>query len=177
MFDQQHHDWLSGFRRNLFGYACALSPHIAAAEDLYQDTLARAMSARSVPAERAGFRVWMFTVLRNLWIDGLRKHARAKAFAREEHQDGLICQAITDSEDAVVNRLAVRQAFMQLSKDHRDVLALVDIGGFSYDETAKMLEIPVGTVMSRVARARTAMLVRLSDSQVIAFPARRKGGV
>lgn len=76
----------------------------------------------------------------------------------------------------MVNRLAVRQAFMQLGKDHRDVLALVDIGGFSYDETAMMLSIPRGTVMSRVSRARAALMRGLSDDKVVPFPTRREAG-
>ena len=78
--------------------------------------------------------------------------------------------------DAVFYRLAVRQAFMQLRKDHRDVLALVDIGGFTYEETGMLLSIPKGTVMSRVARARAALACTLSDTPVIAFAPRRKAG-
>lgn len=173
MFTRQHHDWLHGFRRNLFSYGCALSTQTAAAEDLYQEALVRAMSAKSVPSDQTAFRVWMFRLLRNLWIDGLRAEARKKDHARSESQSDWDGRWSTGGEDVAVNRLAVRQAFMRLGKDHRDVLALVDIGGFSYEETAMMLSIPSGTVMSRVARARAALVHSLSDDQVVAFPSRR----
>jgi RNA polymerase sigma-70 factor (ECF subfamily) len=176
VFTRQHHDWLRGFNRNLFSYGCALSTQTAAAEDLYQEALVRAMSARSVPSEQTAFRVWMFRILRNLWIDGLRADARTKLHARSESESAWDGLWSTAGEDVVVNRLAVRQAFMQLGKDHRDVLALVDIAGFTYEETATMLSIPRGTVMSRVARARAALVRSLSDEQVVAFPTRREAG-
>jgi len=176
VFTRQHHDWLRSFHRNLFSYACALSTQTAAAEDLYQEALVRAMSAKSVPTEQTAFRVWMFRLLRNLWIDGQRADARTRHHARRESQSDWDGRWSTGGEDVVVSRLAVRQAFMQLGKDHRDVLALVDIGGFSYEETAMMLSIPRGTVMSRVARARAALLRSLSDDRVVAFPTRREAG-
>lgn len=176
MFTPEHHVWLRGFRRNLFSYACAICSQTTTAEDIYQEALLRAMSAKSVPTEPTSFRVWMFRLLRNLWIDRLRADARAQEFARCERLEEGQPHAISGSEDAVVNRLAVRQAFVQLSKDHRDVLALVDIGGFSYEETGMLLAIPRGTVMSRVARARSALLGLLSSERVVAFPVRRKAG-
>lgn len=174
MFTQQHHDWLRGFRRNLFSYACAICSQATTAEDIFQEALVRAMSAKAVPAEPASFRVWMFRLLRNIWIDRLRADARAQAYVLGEQQTDEQPHILSGSEDAVVNRLAVRQAFMQLSKDHRDVLALVDIGGFSYEETAMLLSIPHGTVMSRVSRARAALLSLLSSERVVAFPSRHR---
>ncbi|MCC5969313.1 MAG: RNA polymerase sigma factor [Pararhodobacter sp.] len=170
MFKDQHHEWLRGFRRNLFGYACALTTDTARAEDLYQDALVRAMAARSVPAEQISFRVWMFRLLRNLWIDSLR--ARKRRIALMDEQAGVDCddRFTTGGEERVVNQMAVRQAFMQLSKDHRDVLALVDIGGFSYDEAATLLDVPRGTIMSRVSRARSALACQLAEGPVVGLP-------
>lgn len=172
MFKDQHHQWLRGFRRNLFGYACALCSDTASAEDLYQDALVRAIAARAVPNDALSFRVWMFRVLRNLWIDGLRARRRLDDLLAD--QAGVDCDdsAFTGGEDRVVNQLAVRQAFMLLSKQHRDVLALVDIGGFSYEETAELLDLPQGTVMSRVSRARAALARQLSDGVVVSLPLR-----
>jgi len=176
VFREQHHEWLRGFRRNLFTYSCALCTHAAAAEDLYHDALLRAMVAKSVPTDATAFRVWMFRLLRNLWIDGVRAEAREKVHARTQQAGDGEERWVTGGEDAVVNRIAVRQAFMQLAKDHRDVLALVDIGGFSYEETGMLLSIPKGTVMSRVARARAALACALSDDQVVAFVPRHNSG-
>ena len=172
MFEQRHHDALLEMRRRLFGYACALSPDIASAEDLYQDAVLRAMSARKVPEDPAAFRVWLFRLLRNLWIDRLRASGRLPDLTQEEMLDAASEQT---PEDTVVNRLAVRQAFMTLSKPHRDVLALVDIAGFSYAEAAEILDTPSGTIMSRVSRARSTLAKRLSeDDKVVALPQSRQ---
>jgi RNA polymerase sigma-70 factor, ECF subfamily len=66
---------LHSLRRRLFGYACALSRRVEDAEDLYQDALVRAMAAPSVPRDGVAFRVWMFRLIRNLWIDRLRRES------------------------------------------------------------------------------------------------------
>lgn len=172
MFEQRHHDALLEMRRRLFGYACALSPDIASAEDLYQDAVLRAMSARKVPEDPAAFRVWLFRLLRNLWIDRLRASGRLPDLTQEDMLDAASEQT---PEDTVVNRLAVRQAFMTLSKPHRDVLALVDIAGFSYAEAAEILDTPSGTIMSRISRARNILAQRLSeDDKVVALPRNRQ---
>ncbi|MFN3954812.1 MAG: RNA polymerase sigma factor [Pararhodobacter sp.] len=160
-------------RRNLFGYACALCADTASAEDLYQDAVVRAMSAANPPREPLRYRLWMFRLLRNLWIDRLRRERRLDELMADPVLGMQEETAITGGEDCVVNRLAVRQAFMLLSKAHRDVLALVDIGGFSYDETAELLELPRGTVMSRISRARAAMARHLAEAPVVALPLRR----
>lgn len=176
MLSGDHHAWLRTFRRRLFAYACALSPDTASAEDLYQDTLVRAMSAASTPEAPAAYRVWLFRILRNLWIDKLRADARSTAAA--DSVSGEI--GLTLGDDVVINRLAVREAFMRLSKEHRDILALVDIGGFTYEETARILETPRGTVMSRVSRARNALASKLTDEsedgRIVAFPSSRRRG-
>ena len=176
-FGAQHHEWLTGFRRNLFGYACALSDDTASAEDLYQEAVLRAMSARDCPPQRAAFRAWMFRILRNLWVDRLRARRRLDELLSPE--SGEAPHAPGDDEDMVINRIDVRHAFARLHKAQRDVLALVDVGGFSYEETAELLDVPKGTVMSRISRARAALRRELlgqadSGAQVVALPRRRR---
>lgn len=164
------HARLAELRQRLFGYAWALSRDTADAEDLYQDAMVRALAAATAPEDLSAFRVWMFRLMRNLWIDRLR--ASDPAFSLDDLADA--DTPSVGSEQSVVNRLAVQQAFMALDKIHRDVLALVDVGGFSYDETASLLDIPVGTVMSRVSRARTALCRLLSDNpKVVTLPLSR----
>ncbi|WP_209426203.1 RNA polymerase sigma factor [Pararhodobacter sp. SW119] len=173
MFDAHHHETLQSLRRRLFGYACALSRELADAEDLYQDAMVRAMAAASVPRDSRAFRVWMFRLMRNLWIDRLRREGlRAGLIDPEVEPEA---QPGPGGEESLVNVLLVRAAFQRLSKDHRDVLALVDIAGFSYEETAELLETPRGTVMSRISRARAALAAQLQDAAVVPFPARRGG--
>jgi len=77
-------------------------------------------------------------------------------------------------ETTIVNVLAVRQAFKNLSDEHRDILALVDIGGFSYEEAANMLDIPIGTVMSRISRGRVALAGLLSDDNIVEMQSTRR---
>ena len=167
---QGRHARLAELRQRLFGYAWALCRDTSDAEDLYQDALLRALSAASAPEDRSAFRVWMFRLMRNLWIDRLR--ASDPAFSLDDLTDA--DSPSVGSEQSVVNRLAVQQAFLALDKIHRDVLALVDVGGFSYEETARLLDIPVGTVMSRVSRARAALCRLLPDNpKVVTLPLSR----
>jgi RNA polymerase sigma-70 factor, ECF subfamily len=173
VFGTEHHQVFRKARGNLFGYAFALTGDAEAAADLLQDCIVRAMSSRKVPTDERAVRSWLFRILRNLWIDRMRACRRQDAFQAD------LSVSQTDAlgpspEDVVVNRIAVRQAFLRLSKDHRDVLALVDIGGFSYEEASEILDVPRGTIMSRVSRARLALSSLLSEMQIAAFPRARK---
>lgn len=171
MLDNTQQGVMLEMRRKLFGYACALCRDTSTAEDLYQDTLLRAMGAQSAPQDSVAFRVWMFRIMRNLWIDRLRAAGRLPEF-----DDATEIEDITahSGKDIVVNALAVRQAFQRLSKEHRDILALVDICGFSYADASEMLDVPTGTIMSRISRARAALAKQMQDEvQVVSFPLNR----
>lgn len=171
MFDHTRKNVLLQLRRKLFGYACVLCQDTPSAEDLYQDTLLRAMSARTAPDSQAAYCVWVFRIMRNLWIDGLRASGRLPEFDDATEIDDI---AEGGGDDVVVNALAVRQAFSALSKAHRDILALVDICGFSYAEAADLLQVPPGTIMSRVSRARNALTRKMQEEvNVISLPLRR----
>ena len=154
------------------GYAMALSRDRETARDLLQDCVARALIAPSLPESEPAFRAFLFTTLRNLWIDRVRRERRKVAV--DEAMDLLaeVAMQPVGLESVLVNALAVRQAFARLSEDHRDVLSLVDIAGFGYGEAALVLGIPPGTVMSRVSRARRALSSMLTDSAVEMLPRR-----
>lgn len=171
MLDKTQQGLMLEIRRKLFGYACALSRDISRAEDLYQETLLRAMSATAAPDNEVAYRVWMFRIMRNLWIDGLRAEGRLPEFDDSTEIDDL---SASKGDDLVVNALAVRQAFQRLSKAHRDILALVDICGFSYADAAEMLDVPTGTIMSRISRARKTLAELMQDEvHIISLPLRR----
>lgn len=175
MLDDIRQTWLLRARRKLFGYSYGLCGDLADAEDLYQDTFVRAVSAQSVPGEAVAYRVWLFRIMRNLWIDRLRAQGRMPDFDDAIEIDDL---PSGHPEDQLVNALAVRQSFGNLSKAHREILSLVDICGFSYAEAADTLELPLGTIMSRLSRARTALAAQMQQEQnVISFPLRRAGRV
>jgi RNA polymerase sigma-70 factor, ECF subfamily len=124
------------------------------AEDLVQDAVERALRAPGCPSDLQAFRPWMFRVIRNLHYDELRKHR-----VRREYSDGLtrFSQDAPETSDHVRD-FFIRQAFDKLTPDYREVLFLVDIFGMKYAEAAEVMGVPNGTVMSRVSRARRALL-------------------
>ena len=151
---------LAPHQDRLFGYAVAISRDRETARDLLHDCIARAMTAKDTPAGEPAFRAWLFTIMRNLWVDQVRAARRRLSFTETLAETPAMPLAL---EGVVVEAFAVRQAFGLLSPDHREILALVDISGFSYEEVAGILAVPRGTVMSRVSRARQALARLLSD--------------
>ncbi|MFO7779618.1 MAG: sigma-70 family RNA polymerase sigma factor [Nitriliruptoraceae bacterium] len=135
------------------------------AEDLVQDTLVRAYRAYERFDGRYP-RAWLLTILRNTHINMVRKRrpdllddevaGRIPARGADGRQDGTGEQALHADLDPIV-----RAALASLSANHRAVIALVDLDGLSYQEAADLLEIPVGTVMSRLHRARGRVRKRL----------------
>jgi RNA polymerase sigma-70 factor (ECF subfamily) len=160
-------------KERLFGYALALTRDREKACDLFQECILRALAARDVPDRDTAFKGWLFAIMRNRWIDARRSEQRQEGRLRE--LDYLASKASPDLGSVVVNQIAVRQAFGALNLDHRDVLALVDISGFGYEETARLLSVPKGTVMSRVSRARRELCRLLSAPDVVVL--RRSGRV
>lgn len=124
------------------------------ADDLVQIAIERAL--RHADQWQPGSRVdyWIIGIMRNAWIDEIRvRNRRSALFAPEEageHVGESPMQALTES-------LAIQDAVSRLPEDQRIVIALVLVEGFSYREAAELLEIPIGTLTSRLARARTAL--------------------
>ncbi len=167
MFLGEKKQRFEGYLSRLHGYAVAMSRDKEVAADLVQDCVLRVLKARKTPRDEAAYRAWLFTIVRNLWRDHLRSTRRLQLIQPLEMvQEDMLPASF---EASVVNVVAVRQAFENLSDEHRDILALVDIGGFSYEEAAKMLNIPKGTVMSRISRGRTAMATLLSEDNIVEF--------
>lgn len=139
-------------------YARALCRDLSQADDLVQECLARAVSRRKLWIGSRGIRPWLFTMLHNIFVNDLRRGPGARladdadrhlrATASEQDAD-LLC-ALSDFE----------QALYQLSEEQREVLLLVGLEQMSYREVAKVTGVPVGTVMSRLSRARA----QLADS-------------
>ena len=175
MFARRPKHRLDRHHRVLLSYANALAGDLELARDLTQECAVRALRARTVPREEPAYKAWLFTILRNLWLDHLRKTVRRKEMLVEDADE--VAPARIEAEAAVVNAIAVRMAFEQLGDRHRDVLSLVDVGGFSYLETAGMLGISVGTVMSRVSRARSTLAALLSQSNVVDLPVGKRRNV
>jgi RNA polymerase sigma-70 factor (ECF subfamily) len=141
-------------------FARALTYHREDADDLVQIAMERAL-ARSEQWE-PGTRLdsWLFRIIRNAWIDEVRSRARRdELFAPEEEGE----HVGDDGARAHQQQLAIRKAISLLSEEHRLVVGLVLVDGLPYKEAAEVLEIPVGTLTSRLARAREALQQLLSD--------------
>ncbi len=153
------------YQGRLYGFALAVSRNREIASDLLHDCIVKVMTARNVPEDENAYRAWLFTILRNLWRDHLRAQRRGEPVELETVAE--MDFSPRPIEQVVVNAVAVHQAFDHLHPDHRDILAIVDIGGFSYGEAARILSIAEGTVMSRISRARATLARLLRDDQVI----------
>ncbi|MBV6488523.1 MAG: ECF RNA polymerase sigma factor EcfG [Pseudorhodoplanes sp.] len=129
------------------------------ARDLVQEAVTRALAAERVPADPAAYRAWMFRIVRNAAIDELRRR-------REQVSDSAIVPDIWGFDEACIAKITVGQGLTALSAAHREIIGLIDIAGFSYAEAAAFLDLPPGTVMSRLARARSLLLAAIEASTV-----------
>ncbi len=161
------------YLKRLFGYAFCLSGDRERAGDLVQECVVKALAARRVPRDEAAYCAWLFTVMRNLFIDGQRG---ARELPSEPGDEPLLeSWEVWRSEDGLLTALTVKLAMAKLSPPHREIIALIDIVGFSYSEASGFLDIAPGTVMSRLSRARQALLRVMLDSNVRTLPRRARG--
>jgi RNA polymerase sigma-70 factor (ECF subfamily) len=137
-------------------YARALTHDPDRADDLVQDCLERAIRKRGLWRPTGSVRSWMFRILLNVHRNDLRKSRRAPSALSIEGLPGGGPAAL----DVQPGRLALAEtarAMQEMSLEHREVLLLVAVEEMSYVEAAAVLSIPVGTLMSRLARARTTL--------------------
>lgn len=140
-------------------YAYTFAGNLHDADDLVQNTLERVL--KKPPPEGVELAKWAFRICRNLWVDEYRAATTRQNATEEPH---LQAQATTDGERDVTHQIEFKQVYeaMQLlNDDQRTVMALVTIEGMSYQEAATVIDKPVGTVMSRLARARAALAMHL----------------
>jgi RNA polymerase sigma-70 factor (ECF subfamily) len=147
------------------------------AEDLMQETYARAFRSWRSYTPGTNLRAWLLRILTNLNIDRARARQRRPQTEPLEEGDYFLYNRLAESggdsqpeeEERVVARLSqdnVVSALSELPHDFRDVVVLVDIGSFSYAEAAQILDIPVGTVMSRLHRGRRILKRQLAEEAV-----------
>lgn len=145
-------------------FAYSLCGEPADADDLVQQTIEKLLAEDIDDIEQA--RKWAFRVCRNLWIDEVRKKTTSRNYSEEFRSKA---DETDTTESSAMNHTLIKeinQALHKLPESQRSVLALVAIEGFSYKEAAEMLQIPVGTIMSRLARARAQLLLTIPLSLV-----------
>ncbi len=140
----------------LRSYARALTRDGGAADDLVQEALLRAYERASTYRPGHSLRSWLLSILHNLFIDQKRRETSEQRRNAKLTQlnDGLVAQG--GQEQAIYLR-EIADRFAGLPEEHRAVLSLIGVQGLSYQEAAVALGVPVGTVMSRLHRARAAL--------------------
>jgi RNA polymerase sigma-70 factor (ECF subfamily) len=139
-------------------YARALTRHELEADDLVQDTLERALRKFSLWQRGTNLRAWLFSVMHNLYVNQLR--AKQETAALDDDMD----IAVGGRQEEGLNIRDLSTSLLALPLEQREVLLLVGLEDFSYAEVAQTLDIPLGTVMSRLSRGRERLRGLLDGS-------------
>ncbi len=155
---------LSALLPRLRRFAHALSRNAADADDLTQATAERAL--RSKAQWQTGTRLdsWLYRIMRNLWIDTVRARGRKEKVEAPAELADRIGEDSREAMEASIDLKRVMAAMQRLPEEQREVVALILVEGFGYRETAEMLELPIGTVSSRLVRGRTALLAMVGEA-------------
>lgn len=149
-FDDRLTELLPRLRR--FALWLARDPH--SADDLVQSTLERALATRAGKREEGDLRAWLFRILYRQFLDARRRSQRyAWLLGRLREED----EAQWPSAEREALAQSALSAFAQLTSEQRNLLLWVTVEGLSYQQVAEILDVPIGTVMSRLSRARQAM--------------------
>lgn len=159
---------LEAFQRELIAllprmrrFALSLTRSPNDSEDLVQSAVERALKHWRQGALAERLDSWLFRILQNLWIDEIRRRRRSPAApAPDEHVVGEDGRVTTSSR---MDLDAARAAMRELPADQQAVLALIVLDGMSYQQAADVMEVPIGTIMSRLARARRSLADKLAS--------------
>lgn len=160
---------LLGSIPNLRAFAVSLTGNSERADDLVQETLMKAWAKFDTFQEGTNLRAWLFTILRNEFYSQVRKRGREVEDAEGTYAARLASQP---AQGGHMDMRDFREALSHLPADQREALILVGASGFSYEEAAEICECAVGTIKSRVSRARTRLteLLGLEDEAYGADP-------
>ncbi len=153
---------LAGELPPLRRFARALCGDAALADDLVQDCVERALTKSHLYDPARPLRAWLYAVLRNLYISGLRRNGRSTIV---KSVDDLIDGegSVPPRQEERLSLSSVTQALDRLAPQHREVIVLVTLEEMSYRDVAEILGVPLGTVMSRLSRAREHLRLVLED--------------
>ena len=151
---------LVGLIPHLRAFARSLTGDATAADDLAQDAMMKAWDARASYQMGTNMKAWTFMILRNQFYSERRRSWRTSQLDQEAAERTLVA---IDTPEALVALDELRQGLAMLPPEQREALILVGAGGFAYDEAAEICNCAVGTVKSRVSRARRALQAVLTD--------------
>lgn len=158
----------------LYGAAMRMTHNTADAEDLVQDTYARAFSSFHTFKPGTNLKAWMYRILKNTFINTYRKKQRRPQQSSDENvEDWQLYEAsqhhpvgLQSAEAEALDSLpdnTVKQALEELPDNYREAVLLADVEGFSYKEIAEIMDSPIGTVMSRIHRGRAQLRKSLAE--------------
>ena len=155
---------LSGdYMNGLYGYAMVLTRNHADAEDLVQETYVRAIPAMCRLRPESNTKAWLFKILRNIWLNQLRKRRSDPPMVPTDEESGSLDNLVNPGKSSYeiyageVEKRRVRAAIQELPMEYREIILLREFEELSYQEIASLLACPQGTVMSRLARARSKL--------------------
>jgi RNA polymerase sigma-70 factor (ECF subfamily) len=154
-------DQLVGVIPHLRAFARSLCKDPTQADDLAQEALAKAWKARGSFEPGTSLKAWTFMILRNLFYSEKRRSWRSTPLDAEVAENTLVA---SDNPTAPMELLDLRAALNKLPDDQKEALILVGAGGMAYEEAAQVCQCAVGTIKSRVSRARRALEVILNET-------------
>jgi RNA polymerase sigma-70 factor (ECF subfamily) len=158
-FDQGLAAMLPRLRR----FAHGLTGNGADADDLAQTTIERALKARAQWEEGTRLDSWLFRIMRNCWIDTVRSRGRAGRVLLPAEAGEQVGEDPREQIEARIDLARLLVAMGKLPDEQREVVSLILIEGFGYREASEILELPIGTISSRLARGRTALLALVGE--------------
>jgi RNA polymerase sigma-70 factor, ECF subfamily len=164
---------LSIYMDGLYSYAMVLTGDATVAADLVQETYVRAMMPIGRPREDSNTKAWLYTILRNIRLNQVRQQRTRPRLLAD-----LVIETAKDPHALHVSKLEVeqlREAITRLPLEFREIILLREYGELSYQEIAALLDCPPGTVMSRLARARSKLRTLLPTGLSSPSPAVRRG--
>ena len=142
-------------------FARTLARDPADADDLVQVALERALARAAQWRPEARLDAWVFGIVRNAWIDEVRARQRGQRVFAPEEQGALVGESPFEGQDLA---MSVQSALARLPEEQRMAIALVLIEGLSYREAAEAMDVPLGTLTSRLARGREALQAQLGGA-------------
>ena len=136
-------------------FALRLTGNVSDAEDLLQSTVLRALEKKHLFQVDTDLFKWTSKIMFNLFVSGYRR--RVKFETQYDPESFLENRSVDPEQESKVELMKVQEAMKNLSDDHREILVLVCVKSMRYEEVSKALDIPVGTVRSRLARARESL--------------------
>ncbi len=169
------HTRIEVYLGRLYGYAFSLAGNHHQAEDLVQECAVRALTAKNTPRDEPAYRAWLFRILRNAFLDQARRKKTAASVTDDEKFAPET--EFWQGDERFITILTVKLEMAKLPRRQREIIALIDIVGLSYAETAQFLDVPIGTVMSRISRARRILLDAIGFSNIHELPVKKQKGI